>query len=110
MTADEIGLVRPHGRLDAVGSPLLDRELRKELALGRRRLLVDMSDVSYISSNGFRVLLTASKTAQQNGGSLRVCCLNTRLAEIFEMAGFDQVFDIYGTRAAAERALEGEDL
>lgn len=105
---DEIGAVRPHGRLDAVGAPVLEKEMQKQLALGRRRLLVDMSDVSYISSNGFRVLLGALKAAQQNGGSLRVCCLNSRMAEIFEMAGFDQVFDIYGTRAAAERALEGE--
>lgn len=109
MTAEEIGVARPRGRLDAVGAPELDKELRKQLALGRRRLLVDMSEVSYISSNGFRVLLAASKSALQNGGSLRVCCLNARLAEIFEMAGFDQVFDIYGTRAAAESASEGKE-
>jgi anti-sigma B factor antagonist len=106
MSDAEIAVVRPQGRLDAAGSPALDRELQQRLSLGRRYLLVDLSDTSYISSNGLRVLLAALKGARQNGGALRLCCLSARLAEIFEMAGFDQVFDIYATRAAAERAFE----
>jgi anti-sigma B factor antagonist len=106
MSDADIAVVRPQGRLDAVGAPALDRELRQHLSLGRRNLLVDLSGTSYISSNGLRVLLAALKAAQQNGGALRICCLSARLAEIFEMAGFDQVFDIYDNRAVAERAFE----
>jgi anti-sigma B factor antagonist len=106
MTTTEITVVRPRGRLDAAGAPALDRELRQHLALGRRGLVVDLSDASYISSNGLRVLLAAVKAARQSGGALRLCCLSARLAEIFEMAGFDQVFDIYETRAAAEHAFQ----
>jgi anti-sigma B factor antagonist len=105
MSMAELNIVRPQGRLDAAGAPALDRELRQHLALGHRQLLVDLSDTHYISSNGLRVLLAALKAARQNGGALRLCCLSARLAEIFEMAGFDQVFEIYETRAAAERAF-----
>ena len=106
MSTAEITVVRAHGRQDAAGAPALDQELRQHLALGRRHLVVDLSDTSYISSNGLRVLLAALKAARQGGGTVRLCCLSARLAEIFEMAGFDQVFDIYETRAAAERAFE----
>jgi anti-sigma B factor antagonist len=109
MSTTEITVVRPQGRLDAAGSPALDRELRQHLALGRRHLLVDLSDTSYISSNGLRALLAALKAARQGGGTLKLCCLSARLEEIFEMAGFDQVFDIYETRAAAEGAFEGQE-
>ncbi len=106
MSTAEFTVVRPRGRLDAGGAPALERELRQHLTLGRRHLLVDLSDTSYISSNGLRVLLAALKTARQNGGALKLCCLSARLVEIFEMVGFDQVFDIYETRDAAERAFD----
>lgn len=106
MNTPEITVVRPQGRLDAGGAPALERELRQHLASGRRNVLVDLSDISYISSNGLRVLLAALKSTRQNGGALKLCCLNARLVEIFEMVGFDQVFDIYETRAAAERAFD----
>lgn len=106
MSASEIAVVRPKGRLDAAGSPAFDRELRQQLELGRRLLLVDLSETTYISSNGLRVLLGALKASRQSGGTLRICCLGARMAEIFEMAGFDQVFEIYDNRTAAERAFE----
>ena len=109
MSTTEIAVVRPHGRLDAAGAPALDQELRRHLALGHRHLLVDLSDTSYISSNGLRVLLAALKGARQSSGTFRLCCLSARLAEIFEMAGFDQVFDIHESRTAAERAFEGQE-
>lgn len=105
MKTTQVTVVRPRGRLDAAGAPALDTELRQHLALGHRHLLVDLSETSYISSNGLRVLLASFKAARQSGGTLKLCCLSARLAEIFEMAGFDQVFDIYGTRTAAEGAF-----
>jgi anti-sigma B factor antagonist len=98
-------IVRPRGRLDAAGAPPLERELRQHLAQGYAHLLVDLSDTSYISSNGLRVLLGALKAARKEGGTLKLCCLNPRLKEIFEMVGFDQVFEIYATEAEAERAF-----
>ncbi len=105
MSATETIVVRPKGRLDAAGAPQLEQELKQRLAKGESRLIVDLTDISYISSNGLRVLLTALKNARKNGGALKLCCMNSRLAEIFEMVGFDQVFEIYNTRAEAERAF-----
>ncbi len=98
-------VVRPHGRLDAAGAPPLEQELHQHLTHGRTRLVVDMSETSYISSNGLRVLLVALKAARKNGGALKLCCMSPRLVEIFEMVGFDQVFEIYETRAEAERTF-----
>ncbi len=105
MSATELTVVRPHGRLDASGAPPVEQELRQHLLRGRTQIIVDLGETSYISSNGLRVLLVALKAARKNGGSLKLCCLSTRLIEIFEMVGFDQVFEIYETRAEAERAF-----
>ncbi len=108
MSAAELTVVQPRGRLDAAGSPALEEELRRHIANGRIRLIVDLGETSYISSNGLRVLLAAHKAARRSGGELRLCCLRPRLAEIMEMVGFDQVFQIYQSRAQAEGAGTGD--
>ncbi len=97
--------VSPRGRIDAARAPALEQDLRQHLAHGHNRLIVDLSATTYISSNGLRVLLAAHKGAQQDGGSLKLCCLGVRLVEIFEMAGFDQIFEIYEDHDAAEKAF-----
>ena len=106
MSAAELTIVRPQGRLDASGAPPLEQELRRHLTHGETRLIVDLSETNYISSNGLRVLLVALKAARKNGGALKLCCLSARLSEIFEMVGFDQVFEIYPTCAEAAQAFE----
>ena len=101
-----ISVVTPQGRLDAAGARPLEAELKQRIATAETRLIVDFEAVRYIGSNGLRVLLIAQKQAQQQGGSIKLCCLPPRLKEIFVMAGFDQVFEIFDTRAQAEKAFE----
>jgi len=102
----EITTVRPEGRLDALGARALwDDKLEPLTHAPALFVLVDMSDARYISSDGLRVLMRASKGVKQNGGKLVLCCLNSRLTDIVSMAGLDHVLEIYAQRAAAERAL-----
>ena len=103
--SQDITVVQPQGRLDTTSSPALDVELRQHLAQGHTQILLDLSDTRYINSNGLRVLLRTSEEARRLGGRMKICCLNARLTEIFAMAGFDQLFEIYETRAQAEKAF-----
>ncbi|MBI3914962.1 MAG: STAS domain-containing protein [Chloroflexi bacterium] len=102
----DITLLTPRGRLDAAGTRPFEAEMKQHIAGGRVRLLVDLSETTYISSNGLRVLLAALKETQTRGGALVLCCLKPRLAEIFEMSGFDRVFEIFSTRVAAEKSFD----
>lgn len=80
------------GRLDTVTSPELEASLG---ALdGVTKLVVDMEKLSYISSAGLRVLLNAQKIMTKNGGSMIVRNANEELKEIFEVTGFDEIFEI----------------
>lgn len=106
MTAAEMTVLRPQGRLDAAATPAFEQEFREHLARGHTEILVDLSDTRYINSSGLRALLRASKEAQRAGGALRLCGLNARLTEIFSMAGFDQLFEIYKNCAQAEQAFQ----
>jgi anti-sigma B factor antagonist len=92
---DRVWLVGVQGRLDHETTPQLQSTLFDLLDQGHHQLVVDLSETSYINSGGLRVLLSAWRRARQGQGDLFLCGLNARLTEIFEMAGFDRVFQIY---------------
>ena len=98
----EITLLTPRGRLDAAGAQPLEKELAEHVAAGRTHLLVDMSQVTYVSSVGLRVFWTIMERARHNGGTLKLCALTPRVLDTFKLAGFDRILPILATRADAE--------
>lgn len=99
-------ILTPQGRLDAATVRPFEAEWKKHLASGHARLVVDLTETRSISSSGLRTLLAAAKSAKRSGGAVKLCGLNPRLKEVFEMAGFDRVFEIYPTRDQAQAAFE----
>ncbi len=100
-----ITVISPQGRLDAAGAPPLEAALKKQIDAGNVRLVVTLADTRYISSNGLRALLAAQRLAQARGGALKLCCLSPRLTEIFEMSGFNSVFEIFENAEQAEKSF-----
>lgn len=98
-------VITPQGRLDAANVQPVEAELAEHIANGNRRLIVDFKDTRYISSKGMRVLLAAHRQVQPHGGAVKLCGLSPRLQEIFAMAGFDRVFEIFETREQAEASM-----
>lgn len=98
-------VLSPQGRLDAAGARAFETEWKQQIASGHNQLLVDLSAIRHISSSGLRTLLAAARSAKKKGGSLKLCCLTPRVREIFEMAGFDRVFDILSTRDQADKSM-----
>jgi anti-anti-sigma factor len=94
-------VVSPSGRLDSNTSPALDKALGTQLQHGYTWLYVDMSDVEYIASSGLKVLVSAWRRARDSDGDVILTGLQPRLVEIFEMVGFDMLFQIYPDLNAA---------
>jgi anti-anti-sigma factor len=95
----------PAGRLDAAATPGLVHLVLEQARPYAWRVVVDLSQVSFISSSGLRSLLLLLKELRQHGGDLRLCALQPRVAAVFDMTGFAQVFAIDGTVAEALRAF-----
>jgi len=93
------------GRLDHTSVPPLESTLTQLLTAGHTRLVVDLSRANYINSSGLRVLASAWRTARQRGGDVHLCGLNDRLTEIFQMVGFQQIFQMHPTPADAANAI-----
>ncbi len=84
--------VKVSGRLDTTTAPDLEAEL-KSLLDGIEELVLDFSDLEYISSAGLRVLLSSQKTMNSQG-TMKVTGVNDVISEIFEVTGFCDILTI----------------
>ena len=96
----EVTVLDLAGRLDTDTSADLELALQDLMQAGVRQFVVDLSGVGYVSSAGLRVLLSLGKTVD-NSGSLRLSGLNPTVRQVFDVAGFTQLFAIFASRDAA---------
>ncbi len=80
------------GRLDTTTAPQLEAELKRGLP-GTKELVLDLEKLSYLSSAGLRLLLSAQKTMLKQG-SMKVRNVNETIMEIFEITGFADILTI----------------
>ena len=59
------------------------------------RLIVDLSDVTYIDSSGLAVLIEGMQNVEAYGGKFCLTGLQENVLPIFEIARLDQVFLIF---------------
>lgn len=80
------------GRLDTMTAPQLEAEIQGKLD-GVTELYFDFAKLSYISSAGLRVLLTAQKIMNKQGKMIikNVCA---EIKEIFEVTGFSDILTL----------------
>jgi anti-anti-sigma factor len=104
VTKSGIVLLEVEGEVDAHTARKLDQALKDLLAQGHSRLVLDASQMGYISSAGLRVVLFAHREARQLGGEVRLFGLNAQVRRVFEIAGFDKLLCISDTR---QEAMEG---
>src|SRR5262245_55713027 len=93
-----ITVVQVKGRLDSTTSPALGERLSTILGAAKARVLVDFSQLEYISSAGFRVLLQAAKRAEHNTARLVLCGVSGKVRQLFDLGGFLDLFSITATR------------
>ncbi len=101
---NEVVLVEVTGSVDAYTAPTLDKTLNDVLTEGHSRLLLDASQIGFMSSAGLRALTSAQREARQLGGEVRLFGLSAQVRRVFEMSGLDQLFCVADTR---EQAMEG---
>ncbi len=94
-------VISPAGRLDSSASIYLEHALEAQLASGKTWLYVDMAAVEYIASSGLKVLIAAWRRAREKGGDVVLSGLQPRIVEIFEMVGFDMLFQVFPDLDAA---------
>ena len=80
--------VRIIGRLDGYWADHLTTELAEVVRAGGHRIRVNLSEVSFLSSAGIRVLLQFFKQLRAINGSLTICNPSDHVSEVLDLAGF----------------------
>lgn len=87
--AEETALVSLHGELDAFAAGRV-RELMAEAA-HCRRLVIDLSDVSFVDSSGLGAIVSGIRRVRAIGGAVAVAVSPGPVERLLRTAGFDRV-------------------
>jgi len=93
-----VAIVEPHGRIDTASAKSFGEEIGALIRAGSRSLLIDLRDIIYVSSAGFRALLVARKLMDEAQGKIVLCGISPDLRRLFEIGHFTDLFVICATR------------
>ena len=71
----------------------------------RINLVLDFSNVRFLSSAVLGLLIRVSKKVYEREGQLKLCCISAKLREIFKITRLNRIFDIYKDLESATESL-----
>lgn len=69
------------------------------------RLIIDFTNVKFLTSSVLGLLIRISKKIYESQGRLGLCCIQPKIFEIFKITRLDKIFEIYTFREGAVDAL-----
>jgi anti-sigma B factor antagonist len=101
----EIVLVKVSGYIDAHTFEELENEIQSKFSSNQYKLIIDLSDVPYISSAGAGVFIGAFPQAQENDGSIILLNPSKNVLDVFELLGLTEIFTISKDLESAKGAF-----
>ena len=97
-----IGIVNLEGRLArGEASEALRSQIKHMLAIGTRKIVLNMDQISFLDSAGLSALVTAQHSSQSQAATLKLCSLGATLQNILEATKLSEAFEIFGSETAA---------
>ncbi|RZU23874.1 STAS domain-containing protein [Streptomyces sp. BK239] len=96
-TVDGVDVVSPRGEIDHDTGRLFRAALEATDGWGGGRMVVDLSEVTFMDSTGVNVLVTAHHAALAGGGRLRLAVPRGPVLRVLELVGLDGVIAICPT-------------
>jgi anti-sigma B factor antagonist len=91
----DFSVVSVAGRIDTQTSPDFKSRMDELVSAGAKMIVLDCSDLEYVSSAGLRVILIAAKAAKAAGGDLKCCSMQNMVKQVFDISGFSKMISIY---------------
>ncbi|WP_072151682.1 STAS domain-containing protein [Candidatus Kryptobacter tengchongensis] len=102
----EVKILKMKGYLDAYTSLQFEEKMKELVESGNYKIVVNMKNLSYISSAGFGVFMAFVDEVRKNGGDIKFCCLPEKIDEIFELLGFKHIFEVLNDENKAIESFE----
>jgi len=94
------------GEIDLFTAPELKQVLAESIEAGRIRIIVDLTETTFLDSTALGVLIGAVKRLRSRDGALALVNVDENIAKTFEITGLDQIFTILDTREEAVRSID----
>lgn len=98
---DGILIVEVEGRIDGSNGREFEDAMGAAIDGIEKAVVLDMTDLSYISSAGLRAVLLLAKTLWKQEAKLLLCSLPGPIKEVIEISGFHKIIPVHDSRAAA---------
>jgi len=98
-------VLKPARRIDSSSAKAFEDDASALLDAGPKKVVIDASDLDYISSAGLRVILTTAKKAKAAGGGLTIANARNNVKEVLAVSGFDGIFGLHDSVAQAIASL-----
>jgi len=82
------------GRLDTAAAIPTSEAVKPLLEAENKEIVLDCSELEYISSSGLRIFLSIRKEAASHGSKVIVKNINADIRQVFMMTGFISLFEI----------------
>ncbi len=106
-TVDGVTVVEPtHGRIDMETSAAFKTALDQLLASGEKRVVLNLSQVTFMDSAGLGAIMSLFRRINGDG-SLHVCGLHPRIKTLFDITRLTRVIGIHDTEPEAVLAAQG---
>lgn len=102
LTKNGVLILKISGRLDAITTPSIEKKVFEHIHNGQTKLIIDFSELDYLSSAGMRMLLSMTKKLK-NVGKLVLCSVNDNVLDVLKMSGFDRVLEMETNEESALR-------
>lgn len=93
-----ITIIQPKGKITiGEGDVLLREEITKLLAEDKKKLVLDLGDVSYMDSAGVGELVSVYTSVKNRGGELKLAALTKKIKDLLSITQLMTIFDTYET-------------
>ena len=103
--SDGILIAMAEGRVDGANAQEFQGALTDAIEPSDRAVILDLGEITYISSAGLRVILLTARALRRQNAELAVYSLSASIREVFEISGFDKIIPVRDSRPDAIASL-----
>ncbi|MBB2976181.1 anti-sigma B factor antagonist [Microbacterium endophyticum] len=100
----DVAIIRGTGRLNMVTAPELREAVSAAVGRGRAKVVVELSQITFMDSSGLGALIGALKTSREAGGDLRIAEPAEQVMMVLRLSNVDKILKPY---EHAETAFSG---
>lgn len=103
-------VARLAGRVDTASSMECAEILREATDSDERSLVLNLSELTFLSSAGLRILLMTARKFSGPSRAFALCDMSAQIMEVIRISGFNQILSVHRTEAAAVEFVAGASL